>query len=70
MFSEKSLKIARLGALLVVGLVVYVVTAVPVGLFVYTLKTDAGWDVFHRTGFHGYLRCLQSEARKEMADGL
>lgn len=65
MFSDKFLKILRVSVLTLVGLMVYIVTAVPVGMFVYTLKSDAGWDVFKHTGFHGYLQCLQHEARKE-----
>lgn len=46
------------------ALVLYVVSTVPVGLLVYSLKTEMGWNIFRRTGYHSYLRCLQREADK------
>ena len=42
----------------------YVLTAIPLGLLAYTLKTEMGWNIFRRTGYHDYLRCLQREAHK------
>jgi len=42
--------------------VLYLVTSVPVGLFLYSAKSEYGIDVFKRTGFHGYLSCLQEQA--------
>ena len=39
--------------------VVYVVSAVPLGLFVYTLKKDFGWNVFNKGGIHSYFYCVR-----------
>ena len=49
-----------------VFMVVYLVTSVPVGLFLYSLKSEKGIDVFSNTGFHAYMACLESEAQKVM----
>lgn len=45
-------------------LIVYLVTSVPVGLFLYSLKSNMNIDVFSRTGFHSYLYCLKDQAAK------
>ncbi len=45
-------------------LVIYVVTAVPLGMLVYSVKSELGWNVFRNTGYHGLLACLQQEAAK------
>lgn len=45
-------------------LVVYLVTSVPVGLFLYSLKSSMNIDVFSHTGFHSYLYCLKDQAEK------
>lgn len=51
--------------LIVLGCVIlYLASTVPVGLFLYTLKMDAGINVFKHTGFHGFVACLKSESRK------
>jgi hypothetical protein len=44
--------------------VFYAASVVPVGLFIYTLKMGYDVNVFGATGFHGYVKCLDSEARK------
>ncbi len=49
-------------ALGVILLVLYLVTSVPVGLFLYSLKSDIGINVFSKTGFHAYMRCLEQQA--------
>ena len=55
--------------MIILGCVIlYLVSTVPVGLFLYTLKMDMGIDVFRRTGFHGFVACLQSESRKVFDD--
>ena len=51
--------------LIILGCVIlYLASTVPIGLFLYTFKMDMGIDVFKRTGFHGFVACLQSESRK------
>ena len=42
----------------------YLVTSVPVGLFLYSMKSDMGINVFEKTGFHSYVQCLREEAYK------
>jgi hypothetical protein len=47
---------------------VYLAASVPVGLFIYSMKSKMGIDVFATTGFHGYMSCLQEQvaiAQKE-----
>jgi hypothetical protein len=39
-------------------LVVYLASAVPVGLFIYSIKTEVGLDLFRDGGFHAYMGCL------------
>ena len=42
--------------------VLYLATSVPVGLFIYSLKSDAGLNIFSKTGFHSYMFCLKEQA--------
>ena len=39
-------------------LVVYLASTVPVGLFIYSMKTEVGLDIFRNGGFHAYMMCL------------
>tara|TARA_R110001592_G_scaffold16881_3_gene71423 strand:- start:36260 stop:36517 length:258 start_codon:yes stop_codon:yes gene_type:complete len=50
--------------LVVVFTIVYLVSSVPVGLFLYSLKSDIGINVFSKTGFHSYVQCLREQAYK------
>lgn len=45
-------------------LIFYIVTSVPLGLFIYSWKTNSGLNIFSRTGFHSYMSCLAQEAKK------
>ncbi len=45
----------------VVVLVLYLLSTVPVGLFLYSLKSDHGINVFSKTGFHSYMACLKEQ---------
>jgi len=48
--------------LIIIGcILLYLISSVPVGLFLYSMKSDFGIDVFKNTGFHGYLSCLQEQ---------
>lgn len=59
------LKILRRIVLAVVFVVLYLVSTVPVGLFLYSLKSDIlGINIFTKTGFHAYMQCLQEQAYK------
>ena len=40
--------------------VLYLVSTVPVGLFIYSIKTQVGFDIFRDRGFHAYMRCLST----------
>jgi hypothetical protein len=42
--------------------VIYLVTSVPVGLFLYSLKSRADINIFSKTGFHSYIYCLEEQA--------
>jgi hypothetical protein len=51
-------KFVRRASLIAVALVLYLASTVPVGLFLYSLKTGAGIDIFNPGGFHRYMECL------------
>jgi hypothetical protein len=51
-------KVLRRAVLFAVLLVLYLASTVPVGLFLYSLKTDSGVNIFKEGGFHAYMRCL------------
>ena len=51
-------KLLRRAALLTLLLALYLASTVPVGLFLYSLKTDSGINIFAEGGFHAYMRCL------------
>lgn len=53
----------RIFLFLLIG-ILYAVTSVPVGLFIYSLKSDLGINVFSKTGYHSYVQCLRQEAYK------
>jgi hypothetical protein len=58
----KPTALKRIG-LFVLLAILYLVSTVPVGLFLYSLKTDAGFDVFRPGGYHAYLQCLSTSFR-------
>lgn len=64
MVTQQKGRWAKRVALVLAVLVFYLVTSVPVGLFLYTLKTKAGWDVFSGTGFHAYTSCVNRQLKK------
>ena len=56
--------------LIILGcLVLYLVTSVPVGLFLYSLKSENGINVFEKTGFHSFMYCLEREGRRAFDTG-
>lgn len=40
--------------------VAYLASTVPVGLFIYSVKNNAGLQIFGDRGFHAYMYCLSS----------
>ena len=59
-----ALHVLKWSAILLSIGVFYLVTSVPVGLFLYSMKSDMGINVFEKTGFHSYVQCLREEAYK------
>ena len=47
------------------GLVLYVASVIPVGVGLYVLKNNLGWGFFSRTGGHAFAACLQHEINAE-----
>jgi hypothetical protein len=47
-------------ALYALVFVLYLASTIPVGLFLYSLKSAEGINIFKRGGFHAYLRCLNT----------
>ena len=37
----------------------YLISTVPVGLLLYSIKSEVGLDIFRDGGFHTYMQCLQ-----------
>jgi hypothetical protein len=61
-------KILKWIFIIIVGGILYTVTAVPVGLFIYSAKSDAGINIFSKTGYHAYAQCLREQAYKIRLD--
>jgi len=57
---KKSGLFKKLFIFLLLG-VIYLVSSVPIGLFLYSLKSEAGINVFSNTGFHSYMSCLKEQ---------
>jgi hypothetical protein len=55
--------IRRRAALYTLLAVLYLVSTVPVGLFLYSLKTRASINVFEQGGFDTYMHCLRTSFR-------
>ena len=48
--------------MVILFLAVYLISAVPIGLFLYSIKSNADLNIFTKTGFHAYKTCLQEQA--------
>ena len=46
----------------------YLLSTVPVGLFLYSLKSEVGLDIFKSGGFHAYMQCLGNSFPLRTAD--
>jgi hypothetical protein len=57
--SKPRSKLSR-GILYSLLFLVYLVSSVPVGLMLYSMKSEVGLDVFSQGGFHAYMGCLRS----------
>ena len=42
----------------------YIATAIPLGIYIYSLKSEKGINLFQSTGVHSYIHCLRQEAQK------
>jgi hypothetical protein len=49
--------------LAIIAFVLYLTSTVPVGMTLYAIKSEMGWDVFKRGGFHTLASCLREAAR-------
>ena len=58
------MKTLKKAAIIIVLILLYLASTVPVGLFLYSLKSAKGLNVFSETGFHSYMHCLKQEAEK------
>jgi|GEM_PF-4026278 len=45
-------------------LVLYLISTVPVGLMLYSLKMNLGVNIFEKTGFHAYQTCLEEQIKQ------
>ncbi len=58
------LKFIKWTLIIICGSIFYVVTAVPLAMFAYSVKTNAGINMFSKTGFHAYAQCMREQAYK------
>ena len=42
---------------------IYLISTVPIGLFLYSIKSNAELNIFTKTGFHAYKACLQEQIK-------
>ena len=56
---SKYSKQPRLKIWILLFAVFYVVTAIPAGFFVYSIKNSAGIDIFKKGGGHAFARCIE-----------
>lgn len=49
--------------------VLYLASTVPVGLFIYSLKSAEGLNIFKKGGFHTYMRCLSTSFPLDKSPG-
>jgi hypothetical protein len=56
-------------ALFALIFVLYLASTVPVGLFLYSLKSAEGINIFKRGGFHAYMRCLSTSFPLDKSTG-
>ncbi len=57
------MKYVRRILLITLFFAIYLVSTVPVGLFLYSVKTNADLNIFTKTGFHAYKACLQEQIK-------
>lgn len=45
------------------GIALYLISTVPIGMVLYAIKTEMGWDIFRHGGYHTLAACLREAAR-------
>ncbi len=55
------MKFARKFIIIALFFVIYLISTVPIGLFLYSVKSNADINIFTKTGFHAYKTCLQEQ---------
>ena len=51
---------------ILLGVVLYVATAIPLGILLYSIKNSLGWEVFSHTGGHALTYCLRKEYDRQL----
>jgi hypothetical protein len=59
------LKSLPLPVLIILGVVLYIATAIPLGVLAYTLKNSIGFNVFNRAGIHSFTKCVKQQYENE-----
>jgi hypothetical protein len=49
--------------LITIAIALYLISTVSVGMALYAIKTEMGWDIFKHGGFHALASCLREAAR-------
>ena len=48
---------------MIIGFVLYLISTVPVGMTLYAIKSEMGWNIFKQGGFHTLASCLHEATR-------
>ena len=61
----KHLKRLPLPVLILLGIILYIATAIPLGVVVYSFKNSLGLNIFSRSGYHALTTCLKTQYEHE-----
>lgn len=51
--------------LILLLIILWFATAIPLGLLAYSMKNSFGWDTFRYTGYHAFNACLKQEYERQ-----
>lgn len=60
---KEIIKIIRKTLKLFFFLIIYLISTIPVGLLLYSIKTNSNINIFEKTGFHAYQTCLKEQIK-------
>ncbi len=55
------MRFARRFLIVIIFFALYLISTVPIGLFLYSVKSNSDINIFTKTGFHAYQACLAEQ---------